>query len=101
MRAIRDPISQGKYSEAISQIAARLKESQIASDDGLSLSKLIDQIPTEHFSQKNYLTKKLAVLGGYTTQYLSAWLKVAALKEGIYLEVFETDYGLFEQAIYS
>ena len=57
--------------------------------------------PRDLFPQFGYLLKRVAVLGGYNTQYLSPVLRACLYQRKIRPEYFEAGYGLLEASIYS
>ncbi len=64
-------------------------------------SRLLNEIPAIVIEAHAQLHKRLAVLGGATTQFLIPLIRLFALRRGISLSMYESDFGLFEQEIWS
>ncbi|MBI3558136.1 MAG: hypothetical protein HY074_17870, partial [Deltaproteobacteria bacterium] len=100
MNDIKSLIETGKFSDALRAMRETIAGN--ASPNALfNLAKWLERIPSESYKENGYLTKKILVLGGYTTQLIAPLLKVVLLRHKIRAEVLEGDYGTFEQAVYA
>jgi FkbH-like protein len=59
------------------------------------------KIPPDVVSARAPTQKRLAVLGGATTHFLLPLVRLFAARRGLSLTIYESDYGLFEQEIWS
>lgn len=60
--------------------------------------KILEKVPAVEFGLP---TKRIAVLGGYTTSFTVPALRAALFLRGLRAELWECDYGLLEQTILS
>lgn len=60
----------------------------------------LERIPEHILAERVVLRKRLAILGGSTTHFLSPLVRLFALQRGIALTIYESDFGLFEQEIW-
>lgn len=97
---IREQLSQKNFNEALSLATSYSKiiSSTQNSDDVLGLAKVLEEFPNDFDYKTKLVRKKIAVLTGYTGHFISQSLRAVALQYGIWLEVYETGYGLFRQA---
>jgi FkbH-like protein len=58
-------------------------------------------LPAEVASRRLSTRKRLAVLGGATTFFLTPQIQLFACTRGLALETYESDFGLYEQEIWS
>lgn len=63
-------------------------------DESLKLAKKLA-------NPENFLEKKIAILPGYSTQFLSKLLRVSLYEKKIFTEVLELEYGVYERALLS
>lgn len=63
-----------------------------------SAAGLLNKI-LEHHQPSAKRTARLAVLGSYTTTQWLPMLRLAAFRQGVLLELYESDYGQFEQDV--
>ncbi len=61
-----------------------------------SLTRLFGEAPPPGLQTRPV---RLALLGSSTTTHLGAAIRVAALRRGLWVKVFETDYGQYRQAL--
>lgn len=88
------------YDKAIDAMIAAV-HSERDPDRLLALSKCLDKIPDDEYAGHDFIQKKVAVMGGYTTQLLTPLIRLALFARGISAQLFETEYGLLEQAVLS
>lgn len=58
-------------------------------------------IPLDYFRQRGYEVWKLALLGGYTTDFIALEIQTQLFEQGVWVATMETPYGAFESAILS
>ena len=97
---IKRLIQETDFESALSQLVTVVRREEDP-DDLLYYSTLAEKIPVEAYVARGLLHKKIAVLGGYSTQMISGLLRVELLKRGIYPTLFEGEYGTLESLIYS
>jgi FkbH-like protein len=61
----------------------------------------LDKIPAQIVFERISTRKRLAVLGGATTHFLTPLIRLFACQRGLALATYESDFGLFEQEIWS
>jgi FkbH-like protein len=61
----------------------------------------LGKIPAQLVSERVPTHKRLAILGGATTQFLTPQIRLFACQRGVALATYESDFGLFEQEIWS
>lgn len=97
--ALKTHLRAGAHDEALSLL---LRASPADSIDDLQYAgTALDKIPRELIEARVPLRKRLAILGGATTQFFVPLLRLFALCRGVNLEIYESDFGLFEQEIWS
>jgi FkbH-like protein len=103
MTEIKKLILASKFKEALDLLDLELKNPYKKSDHNFLLNhgQLLKKIPSVIFKERGLLTKKIAVLGGYTTEFLTPALRVNLYLRGIHAEVFEGEYGTLESSIRS
>jgi FkbH-like protein len=74
-----------------------------ADDPGVIQDALtaLEKVPAAVIAAKVPLQKRLAILGGATTQFLVPLIRLFALRRGVSLSFYESDFGVFEQEIWS
>jgi FkbH-like protein len=96
---IRAYLQTGDYWRALEIILA------VAPGDALELiqqaARFLDEIPDEVIATRAPLRKRLAVLGGATTQFMLPFVRLFALRRGVRLSLYESEFGLFEQEVWS
>ena len=96
---VREHLRAGEYERALELILA------VAPSDELEIiqhaSSPLEEIPDEVIAAKVPLRKRLAVLGGATTQFLIPFVRLFALRRGVSLSFYESDFALFEQEVWS
>src|SRR5581483_11515266 len=96
---IREHLRVAEYESALGLILA------VAPSDELELiehvSTLLKLVPDEVIAAKVPLRKRLAIMGGATTQFLIPLIRLFALRRGISLSFYESEFGLFEQEVWS
>src|SRR5690242_16465253 len=96
---IREHLRAAEYERALGLILA------VAPSDALEVvqhaSSALKFIPDEVIAAKVPLRKRLAVMGGATTQFLMPLIRLFALRRGISLSFYESEFGLFEQEVWS
>jgi FkbH-like protein len=97
---IKAMIAAGDHAGALRRISAAAR-TESDSNRLLSLAKLLDQVPGEEFKAQGYLSKRIAVFSGYTTQFITQITRVMLAAHKIHAEFLESDYGLYEQAVYT
>jgi FkbH-like protein len=61
----------------------------------------LPKIPAELLAARASTGKRLAILGGATTQFLTPLIRLFACRRGLALATYESDFGLYEQEIWS
>ncbi len=61
----------------------------------------LGKIPAEIVSARIPTQKRLAILGGATTHFLTPLVRLFACRRGLALTTYESDFGLYEQEIWS
>jgi FkbH-like protein len=79
---------------------------RVSLDDDLALLQFaadrLDQLPAAFIdAQPDLLRKRLAILGGATTQFITPLIRLFALTRGLWLDTYESGYGLFEQEVWA
>lgn len=97
--AIKSRLRAGAHEEALSLILRMGPANAI--EDLEYACKALARIPAEVLAGRVPLRRKLAVLGGATTQFFVPLIRLFALRRGVHLEVYESDFGLYEQEIWS
>ncbi len=96
---VQEHLRAGKYERALELIQA------VAPGEELEIvqhaSSALEEIPDEVIAAKVPLRKRLAVLGGATTQFLIPFVRLFALRRGVSLSFYESDFALFEQEVWS
>jgi predicted enzyme involved in methoxymalonyl-ACP biosynthesis len=96
---IREHVRAGEYDRALELVLA------VAPTDPLDVVQYaagaLNKIPESVIASRVGLKKRLAVLGGATTQFLMPLLRLFALRRGVSLVLYESDFGLFEQEVWS
>ena len=100
MRAsIKAHMRASEYKMALSLILQMSPE--CALEDLEYATTALYKIPEEVIVSRVPLRKKLAILGGATTQFLVPLIRLFALRRGVGLEIYESNFGLFEQEVWS
>jgi FkbH-like protein len=60
----------------------------------------VEKIPPHVLRERSSSSMKLAVLGGATTHFLLPLIRLFALRRGVLLTTYESDFGVFEQEIW-
>lgn len=97
--ALKTHLRAGAHDEALSLLLQASPSDPI--DDLQYAGTALDKIPRELLDARVPLRKRLAILGGATTQFFVPLLRLFALRRGVHLEIYESDFGLFEQEIWS
>ncbi|MCP9851255.1 HAD family hydrolase [Cyanobium sp. Morenito 9A2] len=97
--ALKTHLRAGAHDEALSLLLRAAPSDPI--DDLQYAGTALDKIPRELLDARVPLRKRVAVLGGATTQFFVPLLRLFALRRGLNLEIYESDFGLFEQEIWS
>lgn len=88
-----------QHDEALSLI---LKTScDLPQDELQYAATALTKIPQQVIAARVPLRKKLAILGGATTQFVAPMIRLFALVRGVDLEIYESEFGLFEQEVWS
>ncbi|MDB4979358.1 MAG: FkbH like protein [Myxococcales bacterium] len=78
---------------------------RVRPDDALDLVEYaadqLGKIPPDVLSARVTTGKRVAILGGATTQFLTPVIRLFAARRGLALATYESDFGLFEQEIWS
>ena len=96
---IRQHLRVQRYREAL--------DSMLLVDPGDPLEVLeyaadqLGKIPAEILSSRVATQKRLAILGGATTHFLAPLIRLFACRRGLALGIYESDFGLYEQEIWS
>ena len=61
----------------------------------------LDEIPVDQLSARAATHKRLAIMGAATTHFLAPLIRLFAFRRGLLLDVYESDFGLYEQEIWS
>ena len=70
-------------------------------NEQLHFAAYLGKIPPGLLEELPLVHKKIAVLGGYNTKFLCPLIRWQLFHRGINSEILESDYGLFEQLIFS
>lgn len=97
---IKQLIEDQDFESALNNLVA-VVGTQTDPDDLLYYSTLAEKIPLTAYRARGVLHKKIAILGGYSTQMISQLLRVELLKVGIIPTLFEAGYGTLESTVYS
>ncbi|WP_295640455.1 HAD family hydrolase [uncultured Methylibium sp.] len=97
--ALKTHLRAGAHDEALALLLRASPSDPI--DDLQYAGTALDKIPRELLDARVPLRKRLAILGGATTQFFVPLLRLFALRRGLNLEIYESDFGLFEQEIWS
>ncbi len=62
---------------------------------------LLKEVPSDYFLRRGFLVKRIAIIGGFNTSYISALLILDLYQKGIFLLIYEASYGTMEALIYS
>jgi FkbH-like protein len=96
---IKEHIRGGRYREALECI---LRVSAAESFDTLdSTATQLQKVPEHILAERVGVRKRLAILGGSTTQFLRPLIHLFALQRGVALTIYESEFGLFEQEIWA
>ena len=100
MKKIRTLLKECNYTEALDAIDLALKDHSDL-NDLILLANYSTKIPDEIYEDRNYHELRIAWLNGYTTDFIQQALRAQLLKDKIRLHIYSSDYGVFEQIIYS
>lgn len=64
-------------------------------------ASLLDQISVEERALSGLVEKRVAFLGGYNTSLLTPLVRTALFTKGVFVDSFESDYGVLETLIRS
>jgi FkbH-like protein len=96
---IRQHLKAGRLDEALDLIR------QLRPTDPIDLvewgAEQLRALPAEVVARRVPTRKRLAVLGGATTSFLTPLIQLFACGRGLALETYESDFGLYEQEIWS
>jgi FkbH-like protein len=96
---IKQHLKAGRFDEAIDLIR------QVRPTDPLELveyaAERLRALPAKVLAGRAPTRKRLAVLGGATTSFLTPLIQLFAFRRGLALETYESDFGLYEQEIWS
>jgi FkbH-like protein len=96
---VRRFVGENRFDEALSLILQVRPD--LSPDDLDYATRALTKIPTNIIDSRVPLRKRLAVLGGATTQYLVPLIRLFGLRRGINLDIYEGGFGLFENEIWS
>src|SRR3989338_2726815 len=99
LKSFKDAVFGNDFPLALDQLTPIIS-GPLDSTGALSIAKVLPQIPLAHFTARGYQQRRIAILGGFSTQILTHLLRVTLLRYRIVTEFFETPFGLFENAIY-
>ncbi len=89
----------GRFADAFELIR------QVRPTDPLELveyaAEQLRNLPADVVSQRLTAPKRLAVLGGATTSFLTPLIQLFAATRGLGLQTYESDFGLYEQEIWA
>jgi len=88
-----------RYREALDLILAVRPGDDLALIDYAAAQ--LDKIPPALLAARAPTAKRLAILGGATAHFLVPLIRLFAARRGLNVTVYESDYGLFEQEIWS
>jgi FkbH-like protein len=96
---IKQHLKAGRLGEAFDLIR------QVRPTDPIDLveyaAEQLRALPPEVVARRLPTGKRLAVLGGATTSFLTPLIQLFACGRGLSLETYESDFGLYEQEIWS
>jgi predicted enzyme involved in methoxymalonyl-ACP biosynthesis len=103
MNTINEKLKVCDFEGALDLLDEALKLEQNVSDFDFSYNHalLLKKIPSHFFVNRGFLVKRIAVLGGFNTSYISALLILNLYKRGIFAQIYEASYGTMEALIYS
>jgi FkbH-like protein len=87
--------------DALHFILEALDSGSVNSVHAPILTKYLNRIAPEVFTEAGFVTKKIAVLSGYTFHTIQPLLQLQLLRRGIHAHLWISEYGLYEQAIQS
>lgn len=93
-------ITEKRYQDAVVMLPGLVRQNLEDATRLLNIAKQVDKIPAEFFEQSGFVSKRIAILTGYSSQFISSLLKLFLITQKIYPSIFESDYGTFEQSIY-
>ena len=96
--SIKDLMNSAEFSRVILKIKT-VTEGQKDPDFLLKYAKYLKQIPDDNFKKEGFLVKRIAILGGYATQFLASFIQLLLFRKNIFVVTSESDYGLYEQTI--
>jgi len=96
---IKEHVKAKHYAEALELIL------RVRPDDPVEVVEYaaaqIDKIPAPVLAARVPTGKRLAILGGATTHFIAPLIRLFALRRGVALALYESDFGLYEQEIWS
>src|SRR6478609_2578369 len=95
---IRTHLRSGAYEEALTGILRVTPGGPL--EDIEYAAEALGKIPADIISSRAPLKKKLAVLGGATTNFMVPLIRLFALRRGVDLDIYQSDYGVYEQEIW-
>jgi FkbH-like protein len=96
VKTLREGISLGYYEEAAS-VLRRAVSPGLDYTNCQAFTRLLKQLQGKILPCKHRV--KIAVLGGFTTKQITAFLNLHLFAIGIEAEIYESDYGVFRQEI--
>jgi len=91
--SIKEHVKAGRHREALACI---LQLSTSEPFDTLDYAAAqLEKIPEHILAERTASKKRLAVLGGSTTQFLIPLIRLFALRRGVALTSYESPFGLF------
>lgn len=103
MSVIKEKIKACDFDAALDLLDEALKlEENISDFDFLyNHAVILKEVPSDYFLRRGFLVKRIAILGGFNTSYISALLKLDLYQKGIFLIIYEASYATMEALIYS
>jgi FkbH-like protein len=98
MQNIKASISSEDFEHAFTLITEKIAQTTDL-NELLTLAKHLKKIPVEVSTARGFISKKIAVLAGYTSQFVTDLTSVLLLRRKIRASFWESDYGLYEQVI--
>ncbi|NOT26786.1 MAG: HAD-IIIC family phosphatase [Acidobacteria bacterium] len=96
----KELIREARYTDALQMLLEIVKHSEDP-NDLIAVSRNISKIPGSFYREQGFLPKKIAVLAGYSCDFITAVTRTYLLQHKIIADFHQTEYGLYEQAIHS
>lgn len=82
------------------QKLANIARTESDTDELIRLGDKLKEVADADYAEAGYMRKRVAVLSGYSSQFIISLTRVALFRMGIHADFYESEYGLYEQAIF-